>query len=108
MERYQLYGGGGSPYSQKTLASAHTSMLIMRNTVPSVYDWVRWLEDSSGIEGGWHDFAEMRAAVRELLLFSARYYLPFLQANANAHAEGADIMTVNLAGHTFKQPSFKY
>jgi hypothetical protein len=50
----------------------------------------------------------MRAAVRELLLFSARYYLPFLQANANAHAEGADIMTVNLAVHTFKQPSFKY
>ena len=34
----------------KTLASDHTPMLIMRNNVPSVYDWVRRLEDSSGIE----------------------------------------------------------
>ena len=92
----------------KTLASDHTSMLIMRNTVPSVYDWVRRLEDSSGIEGEWHDFADMRPAVTELLKFSARYYLPFLEANANAHAEGADTLTVELAGRIFQQPTFKY
>ena len=92
----------------KTLASDHTSMLIMRNTVPSVYDWVRRLDDSSGIEGEWHWFAGMRAAVRELLQFSARYYLPFLQANANAHAEGVDTLTVDLAGRTFEQPTFNY
>ena len=35
----------------KTLASDHTPMMIMRTSVPSVYDWVRRLEDSSGIEG---------------------------------------------------------
>ena len=92
----------------KTLASDHTAMLIMRNTVPSVYDWVRRLEDSSGIEGEWHDFADMRPAVSELLKFSARYYLPFLEANANAHAEGADALTVELAGRIFQQPTFKY
>ena len=92
----------------KTLASDHTSMLIMRNTVPSVYDWVRRLEDSSGIEGEWHDFADMRPAVSELLKFSARYYLPFLEANAKAHAEGADTLTVELAGRIFQQPTFKY
>ncbi len=92
----------------KTLASDHTSMLIMRDTVPSVYDWVRRLEDSSGIEGEWHDFTDMRSAVSELLKFSARYYLPFLKANANAHAEGADAMTVDLAGRIFEQPTFKY
>ena len=92
----------------KTLASDHTSMLIMRNTVPSVYDWVRRLEDSSGIEGEWHEFADMRPAVTELLKFSARYYLPFLEANANAHAEGADTLTVELAGRIFQQPTFKY
>lgn len=92
----------------KTLASDHTSMLIMRNTVPSVYDWVRRLEDSSGIEGEWHELADMRPAVTELLKFSARYYLPFLEANANAHAEGADTLTVELAGRIFQQPTFKY
>ena len=92
----------------KTLASDHTSMLIMRNTVPSVYDWVRRLEDSSGIEGEWHDFTRMRGAVRALLKFTARYYLPFLQANANAHAQGTDTLTVDLAGNVFEQPTFKY
>ena len=92
----------------KTLASDHTPMLIMRNTVPSVYDWVRRLEDSSGIEGEWHDFADLRGAVSNLLTFSARYYLPFLQANANAHADGADTLSVELAGRLFEQPTFKY
>jgi glutathione S-transferase len=92
----------------KTLASDHTPMMIMRNTVPSVYDWVRRLEDSSGIEGKWHDFADMRDAVSELLKFSARYYLPFLEANAQAHAQGRETMSVTLAGRAFEQPTFKY
>ena len=92
----------------KTLASDHTPMMIMRNTVPSVYDWVRRLEDSSGIEGEWHGFADMRDAVSELLKFSARYYLPFLEANAQAHAAGRETMSVTLAGRAFEQPTFKY
>jgi hypothetical protein len=92
----------------KTLASDHTPMLIMRNTVPSVYDWVRRLEDSSGIEGQWHSFDGMREAVTDLLRFTARYYLPFLQANASAAESGADELRVELAGSAFQQPTFKY
>ena len=57
-------------------------MLIMRSKVPSVYDWVRRLEDSSGIEGKWHSFAEMRPAVLDMLRFCATYYLPFLGQSA--------------------------
>lgn len=92
----------------KTLASDHTPMLIMRNTTPSVYDWVRRLEDSSGIEGEWHAFAGRRDAVGELLKFCARYYLPFLAANADAHAAGREMMQVELAGHDYEQPTFNY
>jgi len=92
----------------KTLASDHTPMLIMRNTVPSVYDWVRRLEDSSGIEGQWHRFDQMRPAVRQLLEFASRYYLPFLHANAQAAEAGEDEFCVELAGRTFEQPTFKY
>jgi glutathione S-transferase len=92
----------------KTLASDHTPMMIMRSTVPSVYDWIRRLEDSSGIEGEWHSFADMRPAVRELLEFTARYYLPFLQANAAAYAEGAESMSLELDGRPYEQPTFKY
>ncbi|MEQ8693495.1 MAG: hypothetical protein RIC89_21975, partial [Pseudomonadales bacterium] len=46
--------------------------------------------------------------VDALLKFSARYYLPFLQANANAHADGADTLTVELNGRAFTQRTFKY
>ncbi|MDG1704670.1 MAG: glutathione S-transferase family protein [Pseudomonadales bacterium] len=92
----------------KTLASDHTPMLIMRSTVPSVYDWVRRLEDSSGIDGQWHSFDDMRGAVGDLLRFTGRYYLPFLQANASAAEAGNDELRVELAGCTFQQPTFKY
>ena len=53
----------------KTLASDHTPMLIMRNDVPSVYDWIRRLEDSSGIEGDWHSFSEIRPAISDMLRY---------------------------------------
>jgi hypothetical protein len=83
-------------------------MLIMRNTVPSVYDWVRRLEDSSGIEGQWHSFDDMRGAVVDLLRFTGRYYLPFSRANASAAESGNDNFRVELAGGIFQQPTFKY
>ena len=76
--------------------------------MPSVYDWVRRLEDSSGIEGDWHDIANMRPAVGDMLRFCATYYLPFLQANANAYANGEDEVSLSLAGQTYAQPTFKY
>jgi glutathione S-transferase len=92
----------------KTLASDHTPMLIMRNDVPSVYDWIRRLEDSSGIEGQWHSFAEMRPAVSDMLRFCATYYLPFLSANYHAIANGDPVVSLTLVGRPYEQPVFKY
>ena len=92
----------------KTLASDHTPMLIMRDTVPSVYDWVRRLEDSSGIEGQWHGFDQLRPAITELLKFATSYYLPFLSANTLAFESGENEFRVELVGREFEQPTFKY
>lgn len=92
----------------KVLASDHTPMLIVRGRNPSVYDWLRRLADASGIEGTWHQFDELRPAVADLLRYTARYYLPFLAANAAAYAAGADTLTVELGGVPFSQPPFKY
>ena len=92
----------------KTLASDHTPMLIMRNNVPSVYDWVRRLEDSSGIEGEWHSMTQMRPAVMDMLGYCATYYLPFLQANSEAIAADKTTLRVVLADQPFEQPVFKY
>ena len=68
----------------KTLASDHTPMLLMRDRTPSVYDWVRRLDDASGIDGEWHSFNNMRPEVSQLLRFTAKWYLPFLVANADS------------------------
>jgi glutathione S-transferase len=92
----------------RTLASDHTPMLIMRNNVPSVYDWVMRLDDSSGIEGEWHCMAQMRPTVAQMLRYCARYYLPFLSANSEAINNGISTVTVYLTDRTFEQPAFKY
>lgn len=92
----------------KTLASDHTPMLIMRERAPSVYDWVRRLDDASGIEGEWHSFEQLRPAVRSLLEFTGRWYLPFLEANAEALANGDEQVQVTLDGQAWSQAPFKY
>jgi len=92
----------------KVLASDHTPMLVMRERTPSVYDWVRRLDDASGIDGQWHEFQSLRPAVTDLLRFAATWYLPFMAANADAHANGRDTVTVTLAGRPFSQAPFKY
>lgn len=92
----------------KTLASDHTPMLIMRNETPRVFDWVRRLDDASGIEGDWHSLDQLRPATRNLLTFTATRYLPFLKANAEAYGEGAAEFTVELNGQPFTQAPFKY
>ncbi len=92
----------------KVLASDHTPMLIMRERTPSVYDWVRRLDDASGIEGDWHRFAELRPAAVELLRFAGRWYLPFLSANAEAIAAGDSEVQVSLDGQLWTQAPFKY
>ena len=92
----------------KVLASDHTPMLIMRERTPSVYDWVRRLDDASGIEGEWHPFEALRPAVLDLLRFTARWYLPFLSANAEAIATGDAEVQVTLDGQLWAQAPFKY
>ena len=91
----------------KTLASDHTPMMIMRSTVPSVYDWVRRLEDSSGIEGDWHDLADLRDAVSDMLGFCATctclFYKPMPKPLPTQK-----IKSLSLAGRPYAQPTFRY
>jgi hypothetical protein len=83
-------------------------MLIMRNEFPSVYDWIRRLDDASGIEGEWHDLDSLRPAVAKLLSLTGNYYLPFLRANEEAYAQGDQQLEVELGGYNFAQAPFKY
>lgn len=92
----------------RTLSSDHTPMLIMRNRVPSVYDWIHRLDDSSGIEGDWHGFKQMRPEVFQLLEYAAKYYLPFMQANHGACLNGDEMLELEIAGKPYSQAPFKY
>jgi glutathione S-transferase len=92
----------------QVLASDHTPMLIMRNEFPSVYDWVRRLDDASGIDGEWHDLDGLRPAVGKLLSLTGNYYLPFLRANEEAYSQGDQQLKVELGGNNFTQAPFKY
>jgi len=80
----------------------------MRNDVPSVFDWVRRLDDASGVDGDWHQIDSLRPEVSELLKYAAKYYLPFLKANSEAYAAGDDQLELELAGQPFVQATFKY
>lgn len=90
----------------QVLASDHTPMLIMREETPRVYDWVRRMNDASGIEGEW--YGELRGAVIDLLKFTGRQYLPFLKANWDALQSGDEIVSLEIDGQPFEQGVFKY
>jgi glutathione S-transferase len=92
----------------QVLASDHTPMHIMREQAPRVYDWVRRMNDLSGVEGEWHTADDLRPEAIRLLEFTAANYLPFLKANWEALTAGEAEVSVEIAGRTWTQGVFKY
>jgi glutathione S-transferase len=86
-----------------------TPMALMRETAPFTYLWVERMGDTSGVEGTWRGAEEPHPpAVVDLLRMAGTYYLPFLQANARALANGEPMVEVTLDGQPFRQGAFKY
>jgi glutathione S-transferase len=79
---------------------------IMRRQAQRLYDWLRRNDDASGVEGRWAD--EPAGTIVELLELAGEIYFPFLQANAEAFAAGADTMSLEINGQPFSQGTFKY
>jgi glutathione S-transferase len=80
---------------------------LCRARAPAVEAWVITLDDASGVEGEWQ--SEAGADVREALLAMAgAEYLPFLQANAIALAQGREQFEVEIRGHCYAQQAFAY
>lgn len=108
----------------RVLSEDHTPHLVMRARNPRVYDWLRRLDDASGIDGEWcvhaagddaptitgtaHAQAGMREALLDLLAIAADSYLPFLVANAQALRDGAAEFEVSVRGMAFAQAPFRY
>lgn len=88
-----------------------TPTAIARREAPRVAAWVDVVEDLSGIEpagDGWIDRHLAGEALGELLGEIGRVYVPFLLANADALARGADRVECTIDGHAWAQKPFPY
>lgn len=107
-----LFGGAMSLadlafYGQlKVMSYDPTPMQWLRTDTPYLYRWLDHADDGSGIDGSFSD--GLQDPVRQLLAQCGDTYLPFLQANADGLARGADTFSLPIEGGTYRQGVFKY
>jgi glutathione S-transferase len=91
------------------LGTDPTPQEMMRRDFPFTYRWLLNIDDASGNEGAWRrPDAPQPDAVKGLLKLAGEIYFPFLIANADAVAKGAETFTVTLLGQNYSQGAFKY
>ena len=94
----------------KVMSVDPTPMAWLRAETPYLYRWLDLADDASGLEGEWLEpgAAIATAPVKALLAQAGDTYLPFLKANAEALAAGAETFEVTLEGARYAQGVFKY
>ena len=91
------------------MATDPTPMRIMRESAPFTENWVRRLDDASGVEGKWYSREEALGGwVETLLRIAGELYLPFLIANADAFARDIEHLQINVWGLPYALAPFKY
>ena len=93
----------------QTLAVDPTPAAIMRRVALRTLNWVKRLQDASGVDGHWQGPSKPASGVvAALLSMCGRWYLPFLKANAHAVQNHLPSVSVDLDGHAYCQPPFRY
>lgn len=103
---FALYG----QLTQLTQVEPTSSALAAKNAI-RVRAWVDRMEDLSGLDldgGDWISPAESGDILRPLLSEIGRTYVPFLLANAEAAARGAESFETEIDGRSWEQPTFAY
>jgi hypothetical protein len=90
----------------KVMSYDPTPMAWLRAETPYLYRWLDHADDAGGIEGGWAD--GLSEPVKDLLAICGDTYLPFLQANVEALAAGAETFSLTVEGGRYEQGVFKY
>jgi glutathione S-transferase len=88
-----------------------TPAAIAHQTAPRVVAWVDVVEDLSGVEpsdGDWLSRGALPATFRALLAEMGRVYVPFLLANGEALAHGAERVECVIDGRAWTQRPFPY
>lgn len=93
----------------KTLADDPTGRATIRREAPTVFHWIRHVDDLSGLEGDWAaPDAPLPDAVTGLLRICGEAYLPFLAANLAAVEDGAPEVRLEIFGKPYAQEPFRY
>jgi len=92
----------------ESLATDPTSRAKMQQKAPGAFTYLQLLEDSSGVEALWPDFAQPPPAAVDFLKLAGEVYLPFLEANARACSDGAESFSFSALGYGYSQQPFKY
>lgn len=91
------------------MATDPTPMRIMRALAPKTDLWARRLDDASGVEGEWWPFDRaLSGAARDLLRLAGELYLPFLDANERAFADGRETLEMEVWSLPYVLTPFKY
>ncbi|MDG1365934.1 MAG: glutathione S-transferase C-terminal domain-containing protein [Acidimicrobiales bacterium] len=90
-----------------------TPTAVAVDRAPRAIMWVQWLDDLSwwaveDEEGGWLDIEDVVATTRTLFEEAGRTYAPFMIANHEAIAAGADEVFCEMEGAAFRQAPFSY
>ena len=92
------------------LTTDPTPQALMLDRFPYLYRWVMNVDDLSGVDGRWQEVAGTGEPplLTALLSLIGEVYLPFLVANAEAVANKAEIVSLELRGKVYHQAPFKY
>jgi glutathione S-transferase len=81
---------------------------IMRADAARSFQWVQDLDDASGVEGEWQPAPEIGPAVKQLLAFIGKIYLPYLEANADAAGRKQETFSTQLGDYQFNARVMPY
>jgi hypothetical protein len=111
---------GRRPGSGDFACYGQMTMLVITDPTPSAvafevspraYAWTEQCEDLSGLdvsEDDWIDLEEPPETFRALLAEMGRVYAPFMLANADAVARGAEQVICEIDGQPWRQAPFVY
>jgi len=90
-----------------------TPTAVALDRAPRALMWVQWMDDLSWwrVEdeaAGWDTADAIADTTRALFAEAGRTYVPFMVANAEALANGADEVVCEIDGVTFRQGAFPY
>ena len=92
----------------KTLQTDPTPMRIMRERAPRLDNWVRRMDDLSGVEGTFSTDLNISQTLASLATLINDTYLPYLRANAQAFENGEETFSLTVKGQPYRQSTFKY